>query len=592
VAWASKVSDPPHFIGEPEEPDARDGSAKGNLAMSVEKTARRNWGHAPEGALVGAAAGTLAVAVELSVRAIAGLPSPAELLGDQGTRLIPGALFEFLLGVFGHAAKYLYLTGILLAQIALPASLTSLAFALRALAIKRRAPAAATSAIQSPVGWWFSAALAIAAWILSGALVLPLFGAGLFGADLPAGTAVALVSLLVPAGAFGASLPPVQRGLRLLVPRLIGSSRLQRAFSPGRRLFLKRVSVGVVILGAGALAWRFITQGFGNGSAAGADSLDGPSPPERITPPPTPDYGAWQPVNGETPELTNTNNFYYVSKNLYSDPTLDAGSWQLTINGEGVEHPFSLSYQDLLKLPAAEQVTTLECISNVVGGNLMSSARWKGARLKDLLAMAGIKPGSTKVAFHAADGYTDSIHLGKALDPLTLLAYTINGQPLPPEHGFPARMIVPGIYGMKHCKWITQLEIVNYNFLGYWQQRGWSDDALINLGARIDVPFAGASLPIKRQTTIAGVAFAGARGVSAVDVSTDNGRTWRRAVLKRPLGAVTWTLWELPWTPASKDTYAIVARMIDLQGYYQQPVLADPFPNGATGYHRIQVSAS
>ena|GEM_PF-190488 len=642
--------------------------------MSVEKIARRNWGRASEGALAGAAAGLLAVAVELLARAIAGLPSPAELLGEQGTRLIPGPLFEFLLGMFGHTAKYLYLTGILLAQVVGLALLTAFAFAVRGLVIKRRALAAvgdseteatattrdqatqetaevtpnraspasteqedtpeaskdeaedeaghdqdaneaeddvprpdytdytpaqraalaaAVPTIQMPIGWRLSAPLAIIAWILSGMLALPMLGAGLFGTELPVGITVVQVSLLIPAVVFGASLPAAQRGLRLLALRLIGSPRLQRTFSPGRRLFLKRVSIGLAVLGVGAVAWRFITQGIGNGSAAGADSLDGPPPPERVTRPTTPTYGAWQPVNGETPELTDTNDFYYVSKNVYSDPSLDATSWSLTVNGEGVEHPFTLSYQDLLNMPSVEQITTLECISNVIGGDLMSSARWQGVRLKDLLARAGVKAGSTKVAFHAADDYTDSIHLSKALDPMTLLVYTINGQPLPPEHGFPARMIVPGIYGMKHCKWITRIEIVNYNLLGYWQQEGWNDDGVINLGARIDVPFDSATLPANRQTFIAGVAFAGAKGVSAVDVSTDNGATWQRAALKQPLGAVTWTLWELPWTPpASNKTYAIVVRMIDLQGYYQQPVLADPYPSGATGYHRIYVNAS
>ncbi len=616
--------------------------------MSMEKSARHMWGRASEGALAGAGAGVLAVAVEIVVRTISGLPAPAELLGDQGTRLIPGPLFEFLLGVFGHSAKYLYFTGILLAQVVGLALLTALALATRGLVIRRRALAsladdedqadvdideetaqqtplddhddrvasgadeprayvsgfvdytpaeqaalaAAVPTIQMPVAWWFGAAVAALAWLLSGILALPLLGAGLFGADLPIGMPVVMLSLLVPAVVFGASLPLSQRALRRLTAQLVGSPRFQRTFSPSRRLFLKRVSIGLVLLGAGALAWRFITQGIGNGNAAGADSLDGPPPPKRITPPPTPDYSEWKPVNDETPDLTPTDQFYYVSKNVYEDPSVDAASWQLTITGEGVEHPYTLSYQDLLNLPAVEQITTLECISNVIGGNLMSSARWKGVRLQDLLARAGVKTGATKVVFHAADQYTDSIHLSKALDPLTLLVYHINGQPLPQPHGFPARMIVPGIYGMKHCKWITRIEVVNYNFLGYWQQEGWNDDAIINPCARIDVPFPEATLPVNRQTYIAGVAFAGAKGVSAVDVSTDNGRTWQRATLKQPLGAVTWTLWELPWTPTSKGAYALVARMIDLQGYYQQPVVADPYPNGATGYDRIYVNAS
>jgi DMSO/TMAO reductase YedYZ molybdopterin-dependent catalytic subunit len=626
--------------------------------MSVEKSARRTWGRAPEGALAGAGAGVLAVIVELAARTISGLPSPVELLGDQGTRFIPGPIFEFLLGIFGHSAKYLYFTGIVLAQLVGLALLTALAFALRGLIIQRRALAAvaayddemqdddsetdaaeqasfddveadadqdgnangneadtdqqeidfpdadeytpeeqaalaaAVPTIQKPVGWWFSIAVAGVAWLFSGILVLPILGAGLFGGALPVGSGVVAASLLVPALAFGASLPLSQQALRWLAPRLIGSPKLQRAFSPSRRLFLKRVSIGLAILGVGALAWRFIIQGLGNGNAAGADSLDGPPPPERIVPPPTPHYGPWKTVKDETPELTPTDEFYYVSKNVYTDPSIDAASWELTVDGEGVEHPFTLSYQDLMKLPAVEQITTLECISNIVGGSLMSSARWTGIRLQDLLERAGVKTGATKVAFHAADQYTDSIHLSKALDPMTLLVYLMNGQPLPQEHGFPARMIVPGIYGMKHCKWITHIEVVNYNFLGYWQQEGWNDDAIINPGARIDVPFPEATLPVNRQTSIAGVAFAGTKGVSAVDVSTDNGHTWQRATLKQPLGAVTWTLWELPWTPTSQDRYALVARMIDLQGYYQQPVVAAPYPNGATGYDRIYVNVS
>ncbi len=608
--------------------------------MSVEKMAHRHWGHAREGLLAGALAGSLAVAVELVVRAISGLPSPAELLGDQGTRFIPGGLFELLIGIFGHAAKHLYFTGILLAQVVGLALLTALAFAIRSLVIKRRALAAAAAEeeastapekdsaedsyysdeeeearytgydrpqhtpaqraaleaaiprIQAPVGWRLGLALAVIAWALSGGLLLPAIGAGLFGANLPVGVPIVLLSLFIPALVFGISLPLLQPRLRWLAMGLSNSPRLQRGFSPSRRRLLKQVTVGAVALGFGVAAWRFITQGISlNLNSAGASSLDGPPPPQRITPPPKPDYGAWQPVSGQTPEITDAADFYQVSKNLYGDPNLDAGSWQLEIGGAGAEHSFTLTYQDVLNLPSVEQTTTLECISNVVGGNLMSSARWRGVPLKDLLARAGVKAGATKVVFQASDGYSDSIHLSKALDPMTLLAYMMNDAPLLPAHGFPARMIVPGIYGMKHCKWITKIEIVSYNFQGYWQQQGWNDDAVIHLGARIDVPSDNASLRVNHPLSIAGVAFGGAKGVSAVDVSTDNGASWQRATLKQPLGAVTWTLWELPWTPTRADKYALVVRMIDLQGDVQQPVLADPFPNGATGYHRIYVTA-
>lgn len=602
--------------------------------MSLKKIASRTWGRRSEGLLSGALAGALAVSMEVLLRALFGVPSLAEFLGDQGIGLLPGNVFEFLLGAFGHNAKHFYFIGLLLAQVAGMAILGSLAFGVRVLVINRRALgalhraadrqaaeeddepaarspqenepsepddsdytpaeraalAAAVPRIQAPVGWPMGLALALAVWVLTGGVVLPVLGAGPFGANLPASTTMVLVAMAVPAVVFGIALPLVQRGLRRLTPRIIGSTRLRRTFSPTRRLFLKRVTVGLVVLGAGSLAWRFITQGLGSGTAAGANSLDGPPPPIRITPP-TPSYTTWPPIPGQTPELTTTHDFYLVSKNIYGDPNLDAAGWHLTIGGEGALKEITLGYQDLLNLPATEQITTLECISNPVAGSYMSAARWKGVPLKTLLEMVGMKPGVSKVIFRASDDYSDSIHLAKALDPMTLLVHTMNDAPLRPEHGFPARMIVPGIYGMKHCKWITSIELTTHAFLGYWQQRGWNDDALINLGARIDVPADGDTLYVGRQTSIAGVAFAGARGVSAVEVSTDNGASWQRANLRQPLGAVTWTLWELPWTPTSASTYAIVARMIDLQGYYQQPVLADTFPNGASGYHRITVTA-
>jgi DMSO/TMAO reductase YedYZ molybdopterin-dependent catalytic subunit len=613
--------------------------------MSLEKIVSRTWGRRAEGLFCGALAGALAAGIEALLRALFGVPSLAEFLGDQGIGLLPGNVFEFLLGVFGHNAKHFYFIGLLLAQVAGLAVLGSLAFSVRSLIINRRtlnalhraanqqpdeeegkpgekgqpedqqhrnpteegeraetddsdytpaeraALAAAIPRIQAPVGWPMGLALALAAWVLTGVVVLPVLGAGPFGANLPTSTAMVLVAMTVPALVFGASLPFMQRGLRRLTPCIIGSTKLQRTFSPTRRIFLKRVTIGLALLGAGSLAWRFITQGVGSGAVAGANSLDGPPPPTRITPPPTPGYTTWPPVSGQTPELTQTTNFYLVSKNIYGDPTLDASGWHLTIGGEGALKEITLSYQDLLNLPATEQITTLECISNPVGGSFMSSARWKGVPLKTLLEMVGMKTGVSKVIFRASDDYSDSIHLAKALDPMTLLVHTMNDAPLLPEHGFPARMIVPGIYGMKHCKWITSIELSTHDFLGYWQQRGWNDDAVINLGARIDVPADGDTLRAGKQIAIAGVAFAGAKGVSAVDVSTDNGASWQRANLRQPLGAVTWTLWELPWTPPGAATYQIVARMIDLQGYYQQPVVADTFPNGASGYHRISVTA-
>jgi DMSO/TMAO reductase YedYZ molybdopterin-dependent catalytic subunit len=220
----------------------------------------------------------------------------------------------------------------------------------------------------------------------------------------------------------------------------------------------------------------------------------------------------------------------------------------------------------------------------------MSNALWEGIPLRNLLQRAGVKKGATKVVFHAADDYSDSIHLTKALESTTLLAVHMNGVTLPQEHGFPARLLVPGIYGMKHCKWVTRIEVVNYNYQGYWQQRGWSDAAPVRLTSRIDTPMDGAKITANRPTYIAGVAFSGTKGISEVDVSTDAGKTWRQATLKQPLSGLTWVLWELAWQPV-RGTSIVTVRAIDLEGNVQNPHVEPPLPNGSSGYHSITVNA-
>jgi hypothetical protein len=203
----------------------------------------------------------------------------------------------------------------------------------------------------------------------------------------------------------------------------------------------------------------------------------------------------------------------------------------------------------------------------------------------------GVKPGSTKVVFYSADDYSDSIHLSKALEPTTLMAVRMNGVTLPQEHGFPLRMLVPGIYGMKHAKWVTHIEIVNYNYQGYWQQRGWDDAAPIRMTSRIDTPLDGSTVSANRVTYIAGVAFSGNLGISEVDVSTDGGESWQRATLKRPLSDLTWVLWELTWKPQAGN-YTVLVRAIDMEGNVQDPNNEPPLPKGSSGYHTITVNAS
>ena len=284
-------------------------------------------------------------------------------------------------------------------------------------------------------------------------------------------------------------------------------------------------------------------------------------------------------------EITPTESFYHVSKN-YFDPTPSREAWRLQVRGL-VEQPYALTYAELTGMPPVEVITGMMCISNPVGGGLIGNAAWKGVRLSALLDRAVPKKGVVDVYFEAADGYTDSIPFDKALDPDVVLVWEMNGQPLNYQHGFPARLLVPGIYGMKHGKWITVIELVDYDFKGFWQQpdQGWSDPAPVRTMSRIDVPGAGA-LDMKKHT-IAGIAFAGDRSISKVEVSTDGGQTWNEAYLKPPLSGTSWAVWGYDWTPPAPGKYKVAVRAADGGGKLQEGRWTEPYPNGATGYHTV-----
>ena len=289
--------------------------------------------------------------------------------------------------------------------------------------------------------------------------------------------------------------------------------------------------------------------------------------------------GIFPSIDGLATEVTSIPDFYDVSKNV-SDPDVDVRRWQLQIGGL-VQNAFSLSYDEIRQLPWVEQYSTLECISNEVGGDLIGNALWRGVRLRDLLEQAALKPGAVDIVLKAADGYTDSITPERALADGTILAYQMNGLPLNATHGFPLRLIVPGIYGMKNVKWITAVEAVDYDFKGYWQKRGWDDRAEYKTMSRIDAP--GSSIK-NAPTTIAGIAFAGDRGIQRVQVSTNGGKTWQDADLKPGLSGYTWVLWHLDWTPASRGSTVLIVRATDGDGITQTSSHAPPIPNGASGY--------
>jgi DMSO/TMAO reductase YedYZ molybdopterin-dependent catalytic subunit len=294
----------------------------------------------------------------------------------------------------------------------------------------------------------------------------------------------------------------------------------------------------------------------------------------------------WQ-ITGLATEVTPTKDFYTVSKNFFSDPVVDPNSWTLQVAGL-VGKPYTLTYNQLLKLPVIERYQTLQCISNEVGGDLISNAAWRGVSLRDLIVSADPDPKAIKVVFSAVDGYQDSIPLSRALSAENVLAHTMNGAPLLAGHGIPARLLIPGIYGMKNVKWLTKIELVSSNFQGYWQQRGWSDDAFINTMSRIDVPDSQHASVKPGKVEVAGIAFGGDKGISKVEVSADGGKTWQAATLKDPLDKFTWRLWRYDWDATAGD-HQIVVRATNGEGVVQTQQQTDTLPNGATGWHSITV---
>jgi len=296
-------------------------------------------------------------------------------------------------------------------------------------------------------------------------------------------------------------------------------------------------------------------------------------------------------------EVTPTYLFYRIDINPIV-PQVDSKSWNLTIKGL-VEKPLTINYDQIKAMPSVEEYVTLECISNKVGGDLISTALWKGVRLSYLLDKAAIKPNVKYVVFRCADGYDVGIPIERSQMEGTILAYDMNYTPLTQKHGFPVRAIVPGLYGMMNPKWITEIELVDKVYEGYWQRLGWANNAEDKTGSSILIP---GQAPARQRfrkldetgapsngskVPIAGIAFAGDRGIAKIEVSTDGGATWKTANVKDPLSKYTWVLWTAGYVPPNKENYAIVVRATDKTGKIQTTEMSPPFPNGATGYHTI-----
>ena len=296
-------------------------------------------------------------------------------------------------------------------------------------------------------------------------------------------------------------------------------------------------------------------------------------------------------------ELTPNDKFYRIDTNIIV-PSVDASSWRLNVKGLLRTGPVQYTYDELRAMPSVSEYATLECISDKVEGDLISTAYWKGVSLKSILEKAQVLPEAIYIVFRCSDGYDVGIPLDRGLMDGTILAYEMNGVPLPAEHGFPLRAIVPGLYGMMNAKWITEIELVDRVYEGFWQRRGWANNARYQTHSKIVFPgdalrnrfeeLSTNTATIGSKSPIAGVAFAGDRGISKVEVSIDGGNTWQSVNIKDPLSNNCWVLWALDWIPQNKGKYNIVVRATDKAGNLQTAEIRDIYPNGSTGYHSAE----
>jgi DMSO/TMAO reductase YedYZ molybdopterin-dependent catalytic subunit len=286
------------------------------------------------------------------------------------------------------------------------------------------------------------------------------------------------------------------------------------------------------------------------------------------------------------PALTPNDEFYVTSYSSPPDIRLDR--WSLSIKGL-VEKPFTLTHPQLTAIPVVSEIVTLECVGNGLAADAISTAQWEGVPMSTLLEEAGVSSQAVDVVFRAADGYSDSIPLARVMQGDVLVAHRMNGAPLPRGHGFPARIIVPGIYGMKNVQWLTEIEVAGQDYKGYYQQKGWSDEAVVKTSSHIDLPGHGGVIK-GPDALVQGYAFAGTRGIKQVEISTDGGETWRAADLEPELSPYSWRFWRYRWEIPKSGRYALSVRATDGTGRLQMTEEQPAFPDGAAGLHEITVT--
>jgi DMSO/TMAO reductase YedYZ molybdopterin-dependent catalytic subunit len=543
---------------------------------------------------LGAIAGLLAAATALGVgQLVAGLTgangSPVVAVGQLQIDFTPPWLKNFAIREFGSDDKLVLVGGILVA-------LAIFAALIGAAATRRLAYAMAGLAVFAAIGLTAAATRPTA----TAASLLPTLAA----------TAAAVIVLRVLIDRIGpepAGDPPAWAddrhaqaggGFTSGGPEALAAPDLPAAAGPGqpamrpgppapsgpgRRSFLAASVVTAGVAGVGGLAGRALAERSSVSSARSAVRLPRPSR-SVATLPPGVDLG----LPGLASFITPNSAFYRVDTALVL-PQVAPSSWQLRIHGM-VNREITLTFHELLRRPLIEDYVTLCCVSNPVGGPYIGNALWLGASLASLLREAGIKAGADQLICTSVDGFTSGTPVQTVMDGRdALLAVAMNGQPLPVAHGFPARMVVPGLYGyVSATKWVTDIDVTTFagNY-AFWAQRGWSQQAPIKTESRIDVPSGQNQIPAGR-TAVAGVAWAQHKGIEAVEVRVDQG-PWNQARLAAVPGIDCWRQWVWEWD-ATGGNHVIEARATDKTGYTQTAAQEQPEPNGAAGYPSVAVT--
>jgi len=503
------------------------------------------------GLLAGLVGGIVLTTAMLLLAAL-GVATPLVIIGDRLSVFIPPGPFLSLMGKVGgyNHLKQLGVGSTIAGQLFVGAMGGAL-FALFA----RRKPAL-------PSAFWTTSIFVVLPVIVFAIALWPVLGTSYIGLPIAVARLVTLIGFALCVFLFERTLVT---GFRFLTTRKIGRENYEFTPAIGRRAFVLG-TIGLAATGGGVALARKLYH-------AAVFSYDGTEYKGPIVQPVTPN------------DL-----FYCVTKNVV-DPSVNIDLWHLEIGGL-VQNAATWRFQDLIGFKPTTQETTLMCISNGLDAGLMSNAIWKGVPLRDLLDQAGVLSGAARVRLHSVDNYTDTIPLEKAMEPTTLLAYEMNGVPLPHRHGYPLRVIVPGYFGEKNVKWVTRIEVADANAKGFYETQGWGPDFVVPTRSRIDVPDNWAFVSLGKLITpieVKGIAFGGDRGVSRVEISFDNGQSWRDTEIYYTGGNLAWSLWKTEWKPDAPGDYALVVRATDGEGDVQEWEEDRGPYSGVAGLHEISV---